>query len=176
MLPFTSFAILVGLHFCGPLQGEEESSSSPLQGWTSVAILPEADISIVDGETSSTDKEALVDSLIKVLEDQGISARTATADDKRRIKLSINVMRGRSASFVLRIQHQEPATFEREGIAVSGLATTWEAETVSEFDFSLSTQRTILEEAMTSLAQKLAEAIGVHTSSKPAEQVEPLKR
>ena len=68
----------------------------PLKGWTAVAIFPEADIVIDDGETSSTDKKALVDSFITVLDDHGVAARRATADDKRRINLSITVMRGRS--------------------------------------------------------------------------------
>ena len=169
-------AIFAGLLFADAIQSEEESTIRPLHGWATVVISPYADISIVDGETSSTDKEALVDSLIKVLADHGVLARKATAADERRIKLSIKVMRGRSASFLLRIQHQEPGEFERAGDSVSCLATTWEAEEVAEFAELYSTQRPILEKAMERLARKLAEAIGHATKTNPAELGVGLKR
>jgi len=169
MFPITVIAIFAALLFADAILSEESRAINPLRGWTTVVISPYADISIVDGETSSTDKEALVDSLIKVLADHGVLARKATSDDERRIKLSIRVMRGRSASFLLRIQHQEPAEFERDGDSVSCLATTWEAEEVSEFAELSSTQRPILEKAMEPLARKLAEATGHTTKTNQAE-------
>lgn len=136
-----------------------EDAISPMHGWETVVVAPLAKISIQGGDQTDSDAEMLVTRFLSVLDDRGIKARKATPEDHRYLTLSMRVFIGPNSPFLLRIQHQERARFNRDGEEVSGVSTTWETESVSNFSFEFSTQWPVIKKTMEALSDDLEAAI-----------------
>jgi len=162
----TSFLLFAGY----TISISEDDAREPLAGWDTVVVAPMAKISIVGGDHTDTDAEEVVVRFLRILEDRGIRSRKATPDDERFLVLSMRVMTGPDAPFLLRLLHQEPVRYLRDDDQGVATATTWECETLSNYDRAFSTPWPKIEDAMEHLTDDLDAAIHGHPNKPPAEQ------
>lgn len=158
--------LMSALLFAGyPISISADDANKSLVGWDTVVVAPMAKISIVGGDHSNSDAEEVVERFLRILENRGIRSRKATPDDERFLVLSMRVMTGPDAPFLLRLQHQEPVRYLREDDDVVATATTWECEELSKYDRAFSTQWPKIEDAMGHLAEDLDAAIHGHPNN-----------
>lgn len=158
------------LLFAGYTISISADDAEPLVGWDTVVVAPLAKILIVGGDHTDSDAEDVVERFLRILEDRGIRSRKATSDDERFLVLSMRVMTGHDAPFLLRLQHREPVRYLREDERVVATATTWECEALSNYDRVFSTPWPKIEDAMEHLADDLDAAVHGHPNKPPAEQ------